>query len=55
MTFAAKALIATAFGGGALLLIEQSPHGAAIIGALSAMMWLLVLKDVLDFLRWAGM
>ena len=50
-----KAMLASVLGAGAVAIIDSTPAGAFVIGAISVLMWLSIAKDVLDLLRWVGL
>ena len=49
-----KATLASVLGVGAVAIIDATPIGSLVIGAISVLMWLSIAKDVLDLLRWVG-
>jgi len=55
MYLLAKAMLASVLGAGAVAIIDATPAGAFMIGAISVLMWLSIAKEVLDLLRWLGM
>ncbi len=55
MYLLAKAMLASVLGAGAVGLMEATPPGAFLIGAISVLMWISIAKDLLDLLRWVGL